>query len=60
MSDERWHWLVDTLIHISHQIRQVDEKVDVLLKNSDFSREDASVRSTTQAVVEATERIPTP
>ena len=49
------YYMLQELIRL---LRQINRKLDLLITEADFSREDASVRKTTAEVVAAKDRIP--
>lgn len=56
-------WLIDAILHLSKQIYNVEQKVDILLENHpdiDLSQEDATVRDLIKTVGEAFGKLPRP
>jgi hypothetical protein len=36
MNDDQWWFLIQAIVHISHQISVVDQKMNILLKNENI------------------------
>ncbi len=63
MNDDKLdRWLIEAVLHLSHQVHRVERKIDVLLHNSqiDLSKEDKVVLETTKTVAEALAHLPHP
>ena len=58
MNDDQWWFLVKAVLHLSHQVSRVEQKVSLLLSQQDFSKEDSAVLGMTKTVEEAIGRIP--
>lgn len=55
---DKWQWLIDAIVHLSVQVRRVEQKVDLLLQQQDFSKEDSAVLAATKTVEEAMGKLP--
>ena len=52
MNDDQWWFLVKAILHLSHQVSKVEQKVNLLLSQQDFSKEDSIVLGITKTVEE--------